>query len=134
MKKNTINNAVIYIRVSTEEQAEDALNLINQEKKRRTYCQQRDLTVVEKFVDAGEPGRTNSRPAFQQMLSYCKDRRNNIRYVVVQDLSRFARNNRDQNDAIYQLGLSEVSLRLTYENNIDETAAGKLTANIFGGI
>jgi DNA invertase Pin-like site-specific DNA recombinase len=31
MNQNQGNKAVIYIRVSTEEQAEDALNLVNQE-------------------------------------------------------------------------------------------------------
>ncbi len=66
------------------------------------------------------------------MLSYCKVQRNKIRFVVVQDLSRFARNNRDQRDAIFQLGLSDVVLRSTYESNIDEIAGGKLAANIFG--
>ena len=133
MKEKQGNRAVLYIRVSTEEQAEDALNLVNQEKKCRSYCQQKGLTVVEKFIDAGESGRTDDRPEFQRMLVYCKSQRNNVRYVVVQDLSRFARNNRDQNDAIHQLELSGVSLRSTYESSIDETAAGKLTANIFGG-
>jgi DNA invertase Pin-like site-specific DNA recombinase len=133
MRQEQGNRAVIYIRVSTEEQAEDALNLVNQEKKCQSYCHQKGLTIVEKFVDAGESGRTNNRPEFQRMLSYCKVQRNNIHYVVVQDLSRFARNNRDQADAIFQLGLSGVALRSTYESSIDETAAGKLTANIFGG-
>jgi DNA invertase Pin-like site-specific DNA recombinase len=50
----------------------------------------------------------------------------------VQDLSRFARNHKDQAEAIYDLGQSGVSLRSTYESNIDETAAGKLAANFFG--
>src|ERR1035437_3711552 len=66
------------------------------------------------------------------MLSYCKVQRNKVRYVVVQDLSRFARNNRDQGEAIFQLQQSGLSLRSTYESSIDESAGGKLTANIFG--
>ncbi len=66
------------------------------------------------------------------MLAYCRGHRNDVRYVVVQDLSRFARNHKDQGQAIYDLGLSGVRLRSTYEPNIDETAAGKLAANLFG--
>jgi DNA invertase Pin-like site-specific DNA recombinase len=115
-------NAVIYVRVSTEEQAGDALNLVNQEKRCRNYCQQKGLTVVEAFIDAGASARSSDRPEFQRMLSYCKAPRNRIRYVVVQYRSRFARNNRDQGDAIFQLERSGVSLRSTYESNIDETA------------
>ena len=127
-----IENAVIYIRVSTDEQAQDALNLPNQKMRCGNYCQQRTWPVVEWFIDAGESARTSDRPEFQRMLAYCKNKRNKVRYVVVQDLSRFARNNRNQGEAIFQLGLSGVSLRSTYESNIDETAGGKLAANIFG--
>jgi site-specific DNA recombinase len=66
------------------------------------------------------------------MLSFCRVNRNYVRYVVVQDLSRFARNHKDQAEAIYDLGRSGARLRSTYESNIDETAAGQLAANIFG--
>ena len=129
---NQQENAVIYVRVSTEEQADDAMNLANQEERCRKYCRQQGLVVVEKFVDAGASGRSSERPEFQRMLAYCKNRRNKIRYVIVQDLSRFARNNLDQADAILQLGRSGVALRSAYEGNIDESAGGKLAANIFG--
>jgi site-specific DNA recombinase len=126
------DRAVIYIRVSTEEQAEDALNLVNQESRCRKYCQQNGLNVVKVFIDAGETARSSDRPEFQNMLSFRRVNRNDVRYVVVQDLSRFARNHKDQAEAIYDLGRSGAKLRSTYESNIDETAAGKLAANIFG--
>lgn len=132
MKHAQGNRAVIYIRVSTTEQAEDALNLVNQETKCRDYCRRNSLTVVELFKDAGASARSSDRVAFQQMLSYCKVQRNRIGFVVVQDLSRFARNNLDQAEAILQLQNSGVALQSVYESNIDDTAAGKLTANIFG--
>lgn len=66
------------------------------------------------------------------MLTYCKVRRNGIRYVVVQDLSRFARNQKDQSDATSDLYRCGVLLRSAYESNLDESATGKLTDNIFG--
>lgn len=134
MKQKPGNRAVVYIRVSTEEQAEDALNLVNQEKRCRIYCEQRGLSVVRIFIDAGESARTSDRPEFLRMLAYCKAGRNEIDFVVVQDLSRFARNHKDQAEAIWDLGRCGVLLRSTYESNIDETAAGKLAANIFGAL
>jgi DNA invertase Pin-like site-specific DNA recombinase len=124
MKQTQGNRAVIYIRVSTDEQALDALNLVNQEKRCRSYCQQKGLSVVKIF--------TSDRPEFQRMLAFCKARRSEIHYVIVQDLSRFARNHKDQAETIWELGRCGVLLRSTYESNIDETAAGKLAANIFG--
>ena len=66
------------------------------------------------------------------MLAYCKAHRREIGYVIVQDLSRFARNNRDQAEFIAELGNLGVKLCSVYEPNVDDTAAGKLAANIHG--
>ena len=124
--------AVLYIRVSTDEQANGPLNLDNQERRCREYCQRQGWQVVEVFIDSGESARTVDRPEFQRMLAYCRANRREVRYVVVQDLSRFARNNRDQAQTIAELRRIGVFLRSTYENNIDETAAGTMAANVFG--
>jgi DNA invertase Pin-like site-specific DNA recombinase len=124
--------AVIYVRVSTDEQADGALNLSNQEQKCRTYCDQKDFAVLQVFVDPGESARTADRPEFQRMLAYCKAHREEIGYIVVQDLSRFARNNGDQARFIAELGKFGVRLCSVYEPNVDDTAAGKLAANIHG--
>ena len=132
MQKGQGEGAVLYVRVSTDEQASGPLNLGNQEKRCREYCQQRGWPVMEVFVDPGESARSVDRPEFQRMLAYCRTHRRKVRYVVVQDLSRFARNNQDQAQTIGELGRIGVLLRSTYESNIDETAAGKLAANIFG--
>jgi site-specific DNA recombinase len=66
------------------------------------------------------------------MLTFCKKHRRDVSNVVVQDLSRFARNLLDQVQTMGDLRRVGVTLRSTYETNIDETAAGKLSANIFG--
>jgi site-specific DNA recombinase len=132
MQKGQEDGAVLYVRVSTDEQASGPLNLVNQEKRCREYCKQQGWPVIEVFVDPGESARSVERPEFQRMLAYCRTHWRKVRYVVVQDLSRFARNNRDQAQTISELGRIGVLLRSTYESNIDETAAGKLAANIFG--
>jgi site-specific DNA recombinase len=132
MHKRKGSCAVSYIRVSTDEQAVGALNLDNQERRCREYCDRQGWVVVEVFIDSGESARTVDRPEFQRMLAYCKANRREVGYVVVQDLSRFARNNRDQAETIAELGRIGVLLRSTYESNIDETAAGTMAANVFG--
>ena len=132
MQKGKGSWAVLYIRVSTDEQANGPLNLDNQEKRCREYCQRQGWQVVEVFIDSGESARTVDRPEFQRMLAYCRAHRRDVRYVVVQDLSRFARNNSDQAQTIAELGRIGVLLRSTYESNIDETAAGKMAANMVG--
>ena len=132
MKQGQGTGAVLYVRVSTDEQANGPFNLGNQERLCREYCRQHGWSVEEVFVDPGESARTVERPEFQRMLAYCKTHRRRIGYVVVQDLSRFARNNSDQAQTIAELGRIGVLLRSTYDTNIDESAGGKLSANIFG--
>ena len=134
MAKGRGNGAVLYVRVSTDEQANGPLNLSNQEKRCRDYCDAKDLPVLEVFVDRGVSARSADRPEFQRMLAYCREHRHKVGYVIVQDLSRFARNNQDQAEAIADLEQNGVLLRSTYESNIDETAAGKLAANFLGGM
>jgi site-specific DNA recombinase len=132
MQKGQEDGAVLYVRVSTDDQADGPLNLENQEKRCREYCQQQNWQVIEVFVDSGKSARSVDRPEFQRMLAYCRTNRRKVRYVVVQDLSRFARNNRDQTQTISELESIGVLVRSAYESNIDETATGKLSANIFG--
>jgi site-specific DNA recombinase len=122
---------VIYLRVSYDDQV-DAVNLGNQEQKCRCYCDGKGINVLQVFIDPGESARTADRPEFQRMLAFCKAHRREIGYVVVQDLSRFARNNRDQAQFISELTTNGVKLCSVYEPNVDDTAAGKLAANIHG--
>ena len=125
--------AVLYVRVSTDEQANGPLNLINQERRCREYCQQRGWPVLETFTDPGKSARSVDRPEFQRMLAYCRTHRNTVRYVVVQDLSRFARNLQDQARTTSELLKNGILLRSASEANVDETASGKLAGSIFGG-
>ena len=45
--KQQAKGAVLYIRVSTTEQVEGPLNLINQESRCRDYCKQRKIPIRE---------------------------------------------------------------------------------------
>ena len=124
--------AVLYVRVSTTEQAEGPLNLINQENRCRDYCKQNKLNVIAVFVDPGESARTADRPEFQNMLRFCKARRKDVGYVVVQDLSRFARNLRDLTETTESLNAIGVLVRSVYEHQVDESATGKLNGALIG--
>lgn len=96
------------------------LNLQNQERRCREYCLKQGLSVLQVFVDPGESGRSIDRPAFQQMLTHCKANRRDVSVVVVQDLSRFARNLQDQATTIIELGKSGNLVRSVTESSIDE--------------
>src|SRR5215472_7875379 len=119
-----MSNAVIYVRVSTEEQASAAHNLPAQEKKCLDYCQRNVLEPVKIFSDA-ESGRTADRPQFQAMVKYCRDNRTQVTHVVVADLSRFARSVLDQAKALETFALLKIKLCSVDESHIDSSAAGR---------
>jgi site-specific DNA recombinase len=132
MDKGDVVGSVHYLRVSTIEQSTKALNLENQGGTCREFCQQQGWPVVERFIDSDSGRTAEDRPAFQRMLAFCRAHRDEVRYVIVYDLSRFARNVQHQGEAIAALKRNGVLLRSVNEPNIDETAAGKLAANILG--
>jgi site-specific DNA recombinase len=123
--------AVMYLRVSTPEQA-DPLNLKNQEDGCRRLANKRGITVVEVILGPGESGRTADRPSFVRLLSYCKAHRTRIGYVIVESLSRFARNVADQGAAIAELRQNGITLLSVAEPNVDNTAAGRMAAGVHG--
>src|ERR1039457_6417166 len=79
----------------------------------------------------GKSATTTQRPAFQNMLAYIRSKKGQVGYVVVHDLSRFARNLENQVDVLAELENVGVLLRSVMEE-MDETAAGKLMRNIHG--
>ena len=124
--------AVAYLRVSTDEQASSALGLPSQEKTCENLARGKKLKVLQTFTDPGESGRTADRPQFQEMVRFCKAHRHEVGYVIVQNLSRFARNTEDQSRFLAELYRAGIELISAYEPQVDQTPAGKLAANIIG--
>ena len=122
--------ALIYLRVSTREQLQN-LSMEVQESRCRDWCSQKQIEVSEVFHDDGVSARSVLRPAFQEMLAFIKAQSGAIGYVVVHDLSRFARNMNDQIEVMTELRSVGVLVRSVMED-VDETAAGKMVANMHG--
>lgn len=125
-----MSGAVLYIRVSSQEQADQAHNLPTQKRKVEDRCKREGLPILKKFVDA-ESARTADRTQFQEMLTYCRTHRSKVTHVVFADLSRLARNIQDQASTLAtfkQLGITPVSC----DERIEDSAAGKLSTNLLG--
>jgi site-specific DNA recombinase len=133
MAKAVTHRALVYARVSSDKQAKQQYNLPNQRAKLNGYCERNGLPVLREFVDR-DSARTDDRPAFQEMLEFCRKNRNKITHVVVADLSRLARNVVDQGTTIAELRQLGITLVSVDEPNLDDTAAGKLSANLLGAI
>lgn len=89
----------IYIRVSTEEQAENPEGSIkNQEQRLRDYITQRNADgiygeLIEVYCDPGVSAKNMKRPALQRLLNDVRTKRINL--ILVTEISRLSRSMRD---------------------------------------
>ena len=107
-----------YIRVSTQEQ-----NTIRQEVMMQT------LGVDELYIDRAS-GKNAQRPELQKMMEYV--RRGDT--VIVESISRFARNTRDLLELVEQLTAKGVEFVSQKESIDTTTPTGKFMLTIFGAV
>src|SRR3989344_2036317 len=127
--------ALIYLRVSTDKQAEKGLSIPTQKEKCLQYAHQNGYEVNEKtdiYADEGESAKTANRPNFLQMWQRCREDKT-IKAVIIYDVSRFARNEYDFVVAMADLSKHGVRLRSATEP-IDDTAVGKLMAGMLSNV
>ena len=129
-----MENAFIYTRVSTLIQV-DGFSLDAQEEEIRDFAKRWDISIVGKYSDEGKSGKNaEHRPAFSQMMEDIRSKKDNIKYVLVFKLSRFARNTSDTAKYLQELASYGVGL-LGVKDGIDtSTATGKMIANIMGAV
>jgi site-specific DNA recombinase len=128
--------AVIYLRVSSKEQAEkggeaEGYSIPGQREGCKRKAVSLEAAVVEEFVERGESAKTADRPELQRMLAYLVEHR--VKYVIVHKVDRLARNRADDvaiSMAIGQAGAELVSV----SENIDQTPSGLLLHGIMSSI
>jgi hypothetical protein len=120
--------AVIYIRVSTKEQTEN-LSLSTQLKACEEYCERQGLEVLARFREEGESAKTADRTELQKLLQYCRLHKGKVQFVVVFNLTRFAREKYDHFALRAHLKSLGISLRSATEP-IDDTSTGKLMEGV----
>ena len=130
------DRAVIYLRVSTEEQARvggtaEGYSIPYQ----RDACYKKaadlGLSVVEEYVDAGHSAKSANRPDLQRLMRELKAL--GVGYVIVHKIDRLARNTRDDhliNDAIRAAGARLVSV----VDLVDDSPQGRFNYTIQAGL
>ena len=83
--------AVMYTRVSTEEQAEHGFSLAHQEDLLRRECARKGIQILEHFQDDGYSAKDFKRPAFQELIAYLKRHKKQVQYLLVTKWCRFSR-------------------------------------------
>ena len=107
-----------YIRVSTQEQ-----NTMRQE------VLMKDLGVDQLYIDKSS-GKNTDRPELVKLLRYVRQGDT----VIVESISRFARNTRDLLDLVEQLTAKEVEFISKKEAIDTTTPSGKFMLTIFGAV
>jgi site-specific DNA recombinase len=120
--------AVIYIRVSTKEQTEN-LSLPTQLKACEEYCERQGFEVLARFREEGESAKTADRTELQKLLHFCRTNKGRVQFVVVFNLTRFAREKYDHFALRAHLKSLGISLRSATEP-IDDTSTGKLMEGV----
>jgi site-specific DNA recombinase len=125
-------DAVIYLRVSTKEQAAkdetgEGYSIPAQREACLRHIAERGWNVAGEFTDAGESARTADRPMLKDMLRRLAE--GGIGAVVVHKIDRLARSMEDHvaiRAALRHAGVQLVSVT----ENIEETASGRLVEGI----
>ena len=120
--------AVTYVRVSTKEQTEN-LSLSTQLKACEEYCERQGFEVLARFREEGESAKTADRTELQKLLQYCRLHKGRVQFVVVFNLTRFAREKYDHFALRALLKSLGISLRSATEP-IDDTSTGKLMEGV----
>ena len=99
--------AILYVRVSTDEQAEKGYSLAHQEERLRSHCLHNNIEVVA-FFKEDHSAKSFERPQFKRLLEFIKTNRNLADMLLFLKWDRFSRNAADAYAMINQLNRSGV--------------------------
>ncbi|WP_289087373.1 recombinase family protein [uncultured Veillonella sp.] len=109
----------IYIRVSTQEQANEGYSIDAQKDRLSCYCKSRDWDIYNIYIDGGFSGSNINRPALTQLLSDIKEDKLNC--VIVYKLDRLSRSQKDTlyiiEDVILKHNVDFVSLNENFDTS-----------------
>lgn len=124
-----LKSVAIYVRVSTQEQANEGYSIDSQIDRLNSYCKARDWAVHKIYKDAGFSGANIERPALNELMRDIKDKRVNL--VLVFKLDRLSRSQKDTLYLIEDVFLkNDVDFVSISENFDTSTAFGRAMIGI----
>lgn len=97
-----MKKAVLYIRVSTDEQANNGYSLQHQEAVLRQYCKIKDIEVIDIYREDFS-AKTFDRPEINKAFDFIKRNKRNIDIFLFTKWDRFSRNQSEAHKAIREL-------------------------------
>jgi len=120
------DRAVLYARVSTEDQAKEGYSLSAQEERLRAYCMAKEWRIVNVYVDDGYSGRSDDRPAYQRMMNEMEK----WDILVVMKMDRIHRNSKNFTTMMEVLKENEKDFTSMQESFDTTTAMGRFVMDI----
>ena len=122
--------AVGYVRVSTDQQAQEGVSLDAQQTRIRAHCVSQEIELVDIIIDEGYSAKSLERPGITRALAMLEARR--VDAIVVVKLDRLTRSVKDLGylcDTYFREG--QPSALLSVSDSIDtRSAGGKLLLNV----
>lgn len=135
LKDNKQLNAIIYTRVSTQNQVDKGYGLDAQLDQCRRICELKRYNIVNEYSDEGISGTTEveDRPAFSELLHNIKN--NEIDIIVIYCFDRLARNARILLTLVNNLDKTYGVSVLSCKEDVDTTTPnGKFFLTVFAGV
>lgn len=100
----------IYVRVSSERQAEKELSIPAQTKAIQQYCQEKGWIIVNEYIERGKSAKTDDREEFQKMIAMAKRSNRPFDAIIVHKFDRFSRKRDDH--VIYKALLNKCGVKV----------------------
>lgn len=97
-----MKRAILYTRVSTDEQADRGYSLGVQKEQLEKYCESKNIEILKHYVD-DHSAKNFDRPQFKEFLNFAKANHKFIDYFLVVSWDRFSRNAPDAYEMLGRL-------------------------------
>lgn len=123
------SRAVVYARVSTEEQAKGA-SLAAQVAEAREFAERSKLSVVAEYLERGATGTDDRRPEFRRMLDDLAASANRVGTILVVHTSRFMRD--AAKARVHKVQLRRQGVRVvSVQQPVEDDATGRFVEGMF---
>ena len=129
---NTSRQAIGYVRVSTEQQADSGLSIAAQRVKLEALAVLNDFQLIDVVVDAGASAKSLDRPGWQRVMGAVHGRQ--VGAVLIAKLDRCTRSVADLASLIDTFSRRGVALISAAESLDTSSAGGRLVVNVLGAV
>ncbi|KAA0762968.1 recombinase family protein [Bacillus sp. SH5-2] len=123
---------VLYVRVSTEEQAKHGYSIAAQQEKLEAFCASQGWEIIDTYIDEGYSAKDLNRPKFQLMIEEIKKKE--IDVLLVYRLDRLTRSVLDLYKILKILEESDCSFKSATEVYDTTNAMGRLFITLAAGM